>query len=180
MLQDLALGVNAQKAHGPMLRHADGPEEGLRGASRALDPFLFLHAPHEDQEPFSSVRSRGDGLFQKILLAPERLAPVDHGLRLGAHAEEEYRRGEDDPVGFADRLVDPGHGVVHDANAGHHAAAAVLTGPDVHHIQLEGHDLVTRLPDGLERLLDQEVGVPLNSGAAVKCHDFHGVFLFLR
>ena len=119
----------------------------------------------------------GDGLFQKILVAPEGLAPVDHGLDC-AQGEEEDGRSEYKPVRCPYGVVDLLHPVVDNADAGLHSRRS--SGRlDVCEVQLEQRDLMPRFPHGFERLLEQEVGVPVDTGPPKNATTFITMVLIL-
>ena len=118
----------------------------------------------------------GSGLFQEILFAPEGLAPVHHGLGLGAQAVEKNGGGEDDPVCSTDRSKDLDHSILLDTDAGLGAAAAILTGLDVQGIEMIDLNVVSRSLEGFDRLVHQDLGIAAEARASIECYDFQLLF----
>jgi len=149
--EDVAYCVYAAKEQRFMLGDAHGPEEGLRHDLCCVPAVIFFHPTNEEQKAFSSWRTGGNALLQKIFFTPEGLTAVDHDLGLGAQAVEKNGGGKNDSLSLPQFVIDIGHVVRMYATSRLCAAATVLARLHPHDVELEDAYTVTRFPQGLER-----------------------------
>lgn len=151
MVQDGTFLIYTEVGECPVFLNGDRSEKCRCRRGRAVNTYLFLHSAHKEQKP---VPVRAVLFLQRpvmeVLFTPERLATVDHDLRLSGKRKKIYRRGKDDPVGVPDRRVYLLHPVINNTDPRLAASAAILTGPDIHVIQSEDIDPVLSPVDPLQ------------------------------
>jgi len=141
---DGTLRVYTQKGQRLVLFNAYTSEEGGGRGGGTIRADLLLHAPHKHKEALA-MRGCLDGHVVDVLLTPEWLASVDHGLCLGRKTEEIDGGSQDNPVGLSQGRVYLLHSVFDDANPRIGAASAILARSDVHVVQTKEIDTM-RMP----------------------------------